>query len=111
MSTRSQSAGTPHGRVAGIAESTADVSDVWVGEIRSRSVIQFATQALQIASLGRMISLGGSADEHTEWMSARICLGTPRVFRTAELELFHAARCRFWYSSWTSCGVRYPSAE
>ena len=43
-------AGTPHGRVVGIAESIADVSDVWAGEIRSRSVIQFPTQALQIAS-------------------------------------------------------------
>src|SRR5689334_7005563 len=32
-------------------------------------------------------------------------LGPPRVFRTAELELFHAASCRFRYSSWTSCGV------
>ena len=32
--------------------------------------------------------------------------GPPRVFRTAELELFHAARCQFRYSSWTSCGVR-----
>jgi hypothetical protein len=37
--------------------------------------------------------------------------GPPRASRTAELELFHAARCRFRYSSWTSCGVRYPSAE
>jgi len=31
--------------------------------------------------------------------------GPPHAFRTAELELFHAARCRFRYSSWTSCGV------
>jgi len=31
--------------------------------------------------------------------------GLPRVFRTAELELIHAARYRFRYSSWTSCGV------
>jgi len=31
--------------------------------------------------------------------------GPPRAFRTADLELFHAARCRFRYSSWTSCGV------
>ncbi len=37
--------------------------------------------------------------------------GLPRVFRTAELVLFHAATCRFRYSSRTSCGVRYPSAE
>jgi hypothetical protein len=26
-------------------------------------------------------------------------IGPPRVFRTAELELFHAARCQFRYSS------------
>jgi transcriptional regulator with XRE-family HTH domain len=32
-------------------------------------------------------------------------VGRPRVFRTAELMLFHAASCRFRYSSWTSCGV------
>ena len=32
-------------------------------------------------------------------------LGLPRVFRTVELVLFHAASCRFRYSSWTSCGV------
>jgi hypothetical protein len=31
--------------------------------------------------------------------------GLPRVFRTGELVLFHAASCRFRYSSWTSCGV------
>jgi hypothetical protein len=31
--------------------------------------------------------------------------GPPRVFRTADLELFHAACCWFRYSSWTSCGV------
>jgi transposase len=38
--------------------------------------------------------------------AARPCpVGPPRAFRTAELELFHAARCRFRYSSWTSCGV------
>jgi hypothetical protein len=44
----------------------ADVSDVWVGDIRSPSVIQFVTQELQIVSLGRMIRLGGSVDERTD---------------------------------------------
>ena len=33
-------------------------------------------------------------------------LGLPRVFRTTELVLFHAASCRFRYSSRASCGVR-----
>ena len=32
--------------------------------------------------------------------------GPPRIFRTALLVLFHAASCRFRYSSWASCGVR-----
>jgi hypothetical protein len=31
--------------------------------------------------------------------------GPPRIFRTALLVLFHAASCRFRYSSWASCGV------
>jgi hypothetical protein len=38
-------------------------------------------------------------------------VGPPRVFRTAKLSLFHAASCRFRYSSRASCGVRYPSPE
>jgi len=35
----------------------------------------------------------------------------PRVFRTGNLRLFHAASCPFRYSSKISCGVRYPSVE
>ena len=31
--------------------------------------------------------------------------GPPCTFRTALFALFHAASCRFRYSSWTSCGV------
>jgi hypothetical protein len=46
-----------------------------------------------------------------EKQAAVVTDGPPRVFRTAELKLFHAASCRFRYSSWTSCGVLYPSAE
>ena len=38
-----------------------------------------------------------------EW--ALWTIGLPRVFRTANLMLIHAASCRFRYSSWTSCGV------
>jgi hypothetical protein len=33
-------------------------------------------------------------------------VGLPRVFRTTELVLFHAASCWFRYSSRASCGVR-----
>ena len=36
---------------------------------------------------------------------ARFRGGPLRVFRTANLMLFHAASCRFRYSSWASCGV------
>ena len=32
-------------------------------------------------------------------------------FPDSGIGVFHAASCRFRYSSWTSCGVRYPSAE
>jgi hypothetical protein len=39
------------------------------------------------------------------WLAGQGVTGPPRAFRTADLELFHAARCRFRYSSWTSCGV------
>ena len=35
----------------------------------------------------------------------RVRDGPPRVFRTANLMLIHAASCRFRYSSWASCGV------
>jgi hypothetical protein len=38
-------------------------------------------------------------------MDQQATLGLPRVFRTGELMLFHAASCRFRYSSWASCGV------
>src|SRR5260221_13281381 len=31
-------------------------------------------------------------------------IGPPRLFRTALFVLFHAASCRFKYSSWASCG-------
>jgi hypothetical protein len=41
-----------------------------------------------------------------EELREREQIGPPRVFRTAEFVLFHAAGCRFRYSSWTSCGVR-----
>jgi hypothetical protein len=53
------------------------------------------------------VELGGDAAAGED----RVPGGPPRVFRTTELTLFHAASCRFRYSSWTSCGVRYPSAE
>jgi len=39
------------------------------------------------------------------WEAGELGLGPPRIFRTALLVLFHAASCRFRYSSWASCGV------
>ena len=36
---------------------------------------------------------------------ARRVVGPPRTFRTALFAYFHAASCRFRYSSWASCGV------
>jgi hypothetical protein len=45
----------------------------------------------------------GHASRRPVFMSGRV--GPLRVFRTAELMLFHAVSCRFRYSSWTSCGV------
>ncbi len=51
----------------------------------------------------------GRAASGPEMMVA--LLGLPRVFRTPELVLFHAASCWFRYSSRASCGVRYPIAE
>ena len=38
-------------------------------------------------------------------LARQLAAGPLRVFRTAELMLFHAVSCRFRYSSWTSCGV------
>src|ERR1022692_1765949 len=61
------------------------------------------------APMSRLPGLAGSGlgddrrRRHVDHFEA--LLGPPRAFRTAELKLFHAARCRFWYSSWTSCGV------
>ena len=46
-----------------------------------------------------------------ELLAVGSACGPPRVFRTAELSLFHAASRRFRYSSRASCGVRYPSPE
>jgi hypothetical protein len=62
------------------------------------------------------------ASSEEEWAEvaeiAREALGTaeeigelPRLFRTGNLQLIHAASCPFRNSSMTSCGVRYPSPE
>jgi len=44
-------------------------------------------------------------DEDSPYKLVEIDL--PRVFRTADLWLIHAADCCSRYSSWTCCGVRY----
>ena len=55
--------------------------------------------AYQIGQLAQTAAMEPAPEERDD-------AGPPRVFRTAELVLFHAASCRFRYSSWTSCGVR-----
>ena len=55
-----------------------------------------------------MIGVDPHKGSHT---AVAIGVWAARVFRTAELVLFHAASCRFRYSLRASCGVRYPSAE
>jgi hypothetical protein len=54
-----------------------------------------------VADLGDAVALGGVGPVQ----GASEAAGLLRVFRTAELMLFHAVSCRFRYSSWTSCGV------
>src|SRR5260370_41665778 len=44
-------------------------------------------------------------------VAEQVAYDLPRVFQTARLTLIHALSCRLRYLSWTSCGVRYPSAE
>ena len=53
----------------------------------------------------------GPGDDDRDADDADLRIELPRVFRTGNLRLFHAASCPFRYSSRTSCGVRYPSVE
>ena len=53
---------------------------------------------------GAVVAVGGLADDAAA--EGGVGGGLPRVFRTGELRLIHAANCPFRYSSWTSCGVR-----
>jgi branched-chain amino acid transport system ATP-binding protein len=75
-------------------------------------VEQFASVVLGVASRAAImirgrIALEGTSSEIEEATES----GPPRAFRTAEFGAFNAASCRFRYSSWASCGVRYPSPE
>ena len=73
-------------------------------------VIQLIEQAAGLIQAGAIQGGGGVGVEVRAGDQAK-APGPPRVFRTAKLSLFHAASCRFRYSSRASCGVRYPSAE
>src|SRR6266516_4615279 len=53
---------------------------------------------------GAVVAVGGLADDAAA--EGGVGGGLPRVFRTGELRLIHAANCPFRYSSWTSFGVR-----
>ena len=59
------------------------------------------------------VAAGTYRKQGTRWLVAaggvrprRGLGGLPRVFRTVEFVLFHAAACSFRYSVRTSCGVR-----
>ena len=55
--------------------------------------------------------VGTAADIEALLDAREQAIELPRVFRTGNSRLFHAAACPFRYSSRTSCGVRYPSVE
>jgi hypothetical protein len=102
---------------------------LWVTGRRYRGIGGREGLILDIATLAVPLGLIGARaygvltnyhlyfGHHRDWANVlrlwdgRFGLGPPRVFRTARLTLIHAASCRFRYSSWTSCGVLYPSAE
>ena len=71
-----------------------------IGALRRYSLITPAADGL--VSVHRLVQAVTADQMPTE---------LPRVFRTGNLRLFHAASCPFRYSSRTSCGVRYPSVE
>ena len=80
--------------------------------LRHASKFEEAITALQNA----VAVFRETGDRHREGMAltnlgAALQAELPRVFRTGNLRLFHAASCPFRYSSRTSCGVRYPSVE
>ena len=73
-------------------ETGSDFADVIRETVDSCSVL--------VALIGRQWAT--IADEQ-----GRRRLDLPRIFRTADLWLIHAADCCSRYSSWTCCGVRY----
>ena len=64
------------------------------------------TRTVRGKTVTRILTLA-QYDAYAPWFASEL----PRVFRTGNLRLFHAASCPFRYSSRTSCGVRYPSVE
>jgi hypothetical protein len=68
----------------------------WAWQLREEAVYLLAWRGTQVVGRGTLLL----RSKYPEVRS-----GPPRLSRTAELELFHAARCRFRYSSWTSWGV------
>ena len=83
-----------------------DAAEEPLGEVRVRA---------SAAQAGRLVAWAAGWPERT-WavegagglghlLARQLVAGPLRVFRTAELMLFHAVSCRFRYSSWTSCGV------
>ena len=75
--------------------------EAWITSARERGVKPATLQGL-----------AAPVRELARWLGRRgVPAELPRVFRTGNLRLFHAASCPFRYSSRTSCGVRYPSVE
>ena len=84
-------------RLQGVAEAAEEVA----GSLRARLVPDEVS-----LEFGLKVSGG------VNWFFAKAqgegtikVTGPPRTFRTALFALFHAASCRFRYSSWASCGV------
>jgi hypothetical protein len=81
----------------------AGIPSEWAAVVGQAADFEPDSDAELLDWMGRQVT-GLSA-----WAEALVEL--PRVFRTGNLRLFHAASCPFRYSSKTSCGVRYPSVE
>ena len=88
------------GALAGFTFSDED-HQAWMAD----PVFRFLDQALSRPEPDRTMLQGRAL------LAISLLSELPRVFRTGNSRLFHAASCPFRYSSRTSCGVRYPSVE